>query len=140
MRYWDASALVPLLVAEGASPQRARQLREDPDVLTCWATPIECASAINRRFRSGDLRVDGLRIALDRRKELADGWLEVLPTMRVRAQALRLLRVHDLRAADALQLSACLAACDGRPEQMQFICADARLREAAEKEGLVVLN
>jgi len=56
------------------------------------------------------------------------------------ARALRLLRVHPLRAADALQLSACLDACDRDPSALAFVCAGERLCEAAEKEGLRVLR
>ncbi|MCE7960365.1 MAG: PIN domain-containing protein, partial [Acidobacteria bacterium ACB2] len=38
MRFWDASAIVPLLVSQ-ASTERVRRLyREDPAVVVWWAT------------------------------------------------------------------------------------------------------
>jgi len=58
----------------------------------------------------------------------------------VRETAARLLRVHLLRSADALQLAAALVACDHRPHAWQFVCLDARLCAAAEREGFKVLR
>lgn len=51
---------------------------------------------------------------------------------------MRLLRVHPLRAADALQLAAALIAVSDAPRNFPFTCADARLAEAARKEGFAV--
>ena len=53
----------------------------------------------------------------------------------VRHRAERLLALHPLRAGDALQLSAALVACEERPEGELLVCLDARLREAAAREG-----
>ncbi len=47
-----------------------------------------------------------------------------------RDSAKRFLRVHDLRAADALQLAA-----ESRPSTLAFVCLDARLLDAAQREG-----
>jgi predicted nucleic acid-binding protein len=55
MRYWDASAIVPLLVDEPRTG-RARDLRdEDTQVVVWWGTPVECASALARLRREGAL-------------------------------------------------------------------------------------
>jgi hypothetical protein len=64
---------------------------------------------------------------------------EVLPTERLRSTADRLLRVHPLRAADALQLAAALAWADNAPSGLAFVCLDRPLREAAQKEGFVLI-
>jgi len=58
----------------------------------------------------------------------------------LRDAARRLLRVHDLRAADALQLAAALAAAEGRPMTLTLLCLDDRLGAAAEREGFPVLG
>jgi hypothetical protein len=58
----------------------------------------------------------------------------VQPGDLVREQALRLLRVHTLRAADALQLAAALEWA-GAPTDADFVTFDDRLREAAVREG-----
>ena len=140
MRYWDASALVPLVIREPDTSRRERQLREDAAIVTWWTTRVECVSALNRLVRSGDMTEERLGAALRKLDALAAGWIEVLPSERVRTRALRLLRVHPLRAADALQLAACLAACGETSAPLAFLCADERLRAAADKEGLAVLE
>jgi len=69
---------------------------------------------------------------------LVEAWMEVEPTETVRERALRLLRVHPLRAADALQLSAALVACSEQPRGCVFYSGDLRLKEAAIAEGFIV--
>jgi hypothetical protein len=49
-----------------------------------------------------------------------------------------MLRVHPLRTADALQLAAAWLAAERRPPTMTFVTLDARLAEAARKEGFPV--
>ena len=58
---------------------------------------------------------------------------------RVKASARRLLRLHPLRAADALQLGAALAWADGAPEGLIVHTFDRRLAAAAEREGFRVI-
>ena len=139
MRYWDSSALVPLLVQEAETEQRQQLQRQDSLVVTWWGSWIECASALNRLHRDGGLDVEGLNQALAKLNRAAADWLRIRPSERVRQRALRLLRVHPLRAADALQLAAALSACDDNAETLAMVCSDRRLSEAADKEGFVVL-
>jgi len=138
MRFWDSSALTPLLVDEALSDMRGRCLREDPAVVVWYATPAEIESAIARRCREG-MPADVARAARNRLRALADAWYEVQPTVAVRERAIRLLRVHPLRAADAFQLAAALIACRERPSGTAFLTGDERLRTAAEDEGFDVL-
>lgn len=63
----------------------------------------------------------------------------MLPSEAIRARADRLLAVHPLRAADALQLAALLAASEERPADLPFVTLDDRLAEAARKEGFSIL-
>lgn len=139
MRFWDSSALVALLVDEPGSAARAAQLLEDATQAVGWATAVECESAIQRRLREGVLSGDEARTARQRLAQLADSWHEVVPTPAVRQLALRLLRTHPLRAADALQLAAALALASAGFDRLGFVCADQRLNEAAEIENLTPL-
>lgn len=139
MRYWDSSALISLIVDEEASALRRRQLRDDPAVVTWWTSRVECASALSRLKRERALSSEDLAAALGRLDVLAGGWAEVQPRERLRRRALRLLRVHVLRAADALQLAAALAACREEPGSMPLVCGDGRLAGAARVEGFAVL-
>lgn len=138
MKFWDTSALTPLLVHEEDSSMRERQLREDPVVLVWFGTPVEIESALNRRKREGSLTGEDLARTRERFEKLVETWVEVEPTHVVRERALRLLRSHSLRAADAFQLAAALVACGERTRGFAFLTSDRRLLEAAENEGFVV--
>ncbi|MDX2166326.1 MAG: PIN domain-containing protein [Deltaproteobacteria bacterium] len=135
MRYWDASALVPLVVEEPSSvPLRA--LARDGGIVTWCLSAVEIRSAIERRAREGALSAAGREGAIAVLGELDGVWTEITAVALVRERASRLLAVHALRAADALQLAAALVAAGSRPGDHEFVCTDARLGEAAAREGL----
>ena len=140
MRFWDASAIVPLVMAEPTTGALQKLAAADPAMLVWWATTVECTSAIARLERDGGLDPPAAHAAFDRLKRLADGWHEVDATDAVREAALRLLRVHPLRAADALQLAAAFVAAERRPSSLELITLDERLAAAARKEGFAVIE
>ena len=135
MKYWDSSAVIPLLIHEDSSAIMEDRLRDDPAVATWWGTMVECASALARLERDGALAADDVRDALARSREAAAGWIEVPASSDVREQAMRLLRVHPLRAGGALQLAAAIVAADFQPNALEFVTLDARQADAAEREG-----
>ncbi|GMV04076.1 MAG: hypothetical protein AMXMBFR53_03570 [Gemmatimonadota bacterium] len=139
MRFWDASAVVPLLLEQPASARSRELLGEDPDVVVWWATPVECASALARLRREGHLSEADEAAANARMAELLGGWSEMLPGDALRAQALRALRLHPLRAADALQLAAAMEWA-GTPSAGSLVTFDERLARAAGREGFTVLG
>jgi predicted nucleic acid-binding protein len=112
--------------------------RADSAVAAWWGTRVECESAISRLSREARLQRRSVLAARGRLDRFAATWHEVQPLDSLRESARRLLRTHDLRAADAIQLAAALAACDGRPATLAFVCLDDRLAAAAELEGFVV--
>ncbi len=138
MKYWDSSALLPLIVLEQTSGVVQGLLTADRDVLTWWASRVEAASALTRLGREGALDGGTLEATFARLEALARTWDEVLPTDAVRDQAIRLLRVHPLRAADALQLAAAVVASEHQPRTLALVTLDQRLREAALREGFAV--
>ena len=140
MRYWDSSALLPLLVEEATSAAVAEAYAQGPEVVAWWATHVECASALTRLEREGHLGGSDLSAALARLAGLAAAWHEVQALPAVRQTAIRLLRVHDLRAADALQLAAALTAAEAQPESLDFVTLDDRLALAADREGFTVVH
>jgi predicted nucleic acid-binding protein len=111
----------------------------DIAMTTWWGTEVECVSALARLEREGRLDPGQLTDGVDRLDELAAGWLEVEPTQRLRQAALRLLRVHALRAGDALQLAAAMEAAEQQPQLLPFVTLDARLALAADREGFPVV-
>lgn len=140
MRFWDASAIVPLLVDEPTREALLALLEHDPVMLVWWATPVECASALARRERDGALALAEATDALDRLRSLSASWQEVLPSEAVRSVAQRLLRVHPLRAADSLQLAAAIVAAEGEAPTLEFVGLDSRLNDAATREGFRILQ
>jgi uncharacterized protein len=114
--------------------------RQDSSVLAWWGARIECASAIARLEREGRLRRKSAMAARLRLDRFARTWDEVQPSDSVRDIAGRLLRVHDLRAADAVQLAAALAAAEGQPRTLTVVCLDDRLGTAAEREGFPLVG
>jgi hypothetical protein len=135
MKFWDASAIVPLLVDEPTTPRVQALARRDPDMLVWWGSEVECASALARLERAAAIDAKGVALAYDRLSQLADGWHEIEPTELVRENARRFLRVHPLRAADALQLAAAFVASERRPSSLDVFTLDDRLADAARKEG-----
>jgi predicted nucleic acid-binding protein len=140
VRFWDSSAVVPLVVAEDSTRALQAMALKDPVMLVWWSSQIECASAIARLERDGALGSRGAALAFDRLRQLADGWHEIDPSDAVREAAVRFLRVHPLRAAEALQLAAAFVAAAGRPSSLAVITLDERLESAARKEGFAVIE
>jgi predicted nucleic acid-binding protein len=114
--------------------------RADAGVLVWWGTRVECESAIARLERERKLRPRSAATARGRLARFAATWQEVQPSESLREDALRFLRAHELRATDALQLAAGVAAAEGRPTTLAFVCLDDRLAEAAEREGFPVVG
>jgi len=140
VKFWDASAIVPLLIAEAATRRLQALAAGDPDLLVWWGSQVECLSALARLERDGALDPQTAVLTFDRLKQLAAGWHEVDPSDIVREVAARFLRVHPLRAADALQLAAAFIAAEQRPASLEMITLDERLASAAQKEGFTVID
>ena len=140
MRFWDTSALVPLLVTEPMSAAALREYTADPEVVAWWGCEVECVSALARLERERSIRPGALVDALRRLDAIVLAWREVEPVSRVRQVAIRILRVHPLRAADALQLAAAIVASEDQPATLSIVTLDERLAEAAEREGFPIVR
>jgi len=138
MRFWDSSGLIPILLDQPESESVQELLERDPEMLVWWGTPVECVSAAARLRREGVIDIEGESQIHSLLSMLQDAWTEVLPSQEVRRTASRLLRVHPLRAADALQLSAALV-WSGAPEGEEFVTFDERLALSARLEGFRVI-
>lgn len=140
MRFWDASAILPLLVPEERSATLVQLSEDDSTAAVWWATRVECASALARMARELRLTEPEWHVATIRLTAAARGWTEVPPIERVRDQAMRLLRLHPLRAADAMQLAAALVMSDFEPGTLPFVTLDGQLASAARREGFEVFG
>ena len=139
MKFWDTSALVPLVVDEAATEPTRRLLSEDPAVIVWMLSGVELLSALARLGRTSS-GLDDLLPGL-RHDVLAQftRWATVTDVDGVRRRAERLVGVHPLAAADAMQLGAALVAASDRPETLEFVTLDRPLARAAQLEGFRVL-
>ena len=138
--FWDTSALVPLCCFQPQSAQARQAARTYSRQVVWWGTVIEAVSSLNRLTREQTLSVPESKQAFARLDYLRNRWNEVQPIEDVRERADRLLRVHKLRAADALQLAAALVWCEDRPRGRVLIGADGDLSKAAGAEGFTVIQ
>jgi predicted nucleic acid-binding protein len=139
MRFWDASALAPLVIAEAASAIALEWLREDEEIAIWGMTRVELVSAVERRVRDGTLPASSRQPALQRIARITNDAHEVMDLAAVRIRALPLLARYALRAADAAQLGAALLIAEPEPSSLTMVVLDRRLAAAAEREGLVVV-
>ena len=138
--FWDTSALVPLCCFQPQSAQARQAARTYSRQVVWWGTVIEAVSSLNRLTREGALNTTESSQAFARLDYLRGRWNEVEPTEEVRDRSERLLRIHKLRAADALQLAAALVWCGDYPQDRMLIVADGMLADAARAEGFTVIR
>lgn len=139
MKFWDASALIALVVEEPHTAAVRDIAKSDPAMVVWWGSPVECCSAFARLRRDGAVNCkeeDRMRHLVS---ILSDSWAEIQPGTEVRTTAERLLLAHPLRAADSLQLAAALTWAGRMTRGRHFICLDQRLREAARNEGFTII-
>ena len=140
MRFWDSSAVLPLLIHQQRTGLASGLRGADPEMAVWWGTPVECNSAISRMLRDSAIDRGVAARGLERLREVAAEWMEVEPSAAVRDAACRLLRAHPLRAADALQLAAALQLANAMGDRLAMICFDGRLADAARFEQLYVVQ
>ena len=134
--FLDASALAKRYVVE-AGTERVRQLfRRSADIAVSRLSEVEVTSALVRRMKAGDIDT---QVAEAHLAALTSD-LAACDVVELRApvvgSARDLVRVHALRAYDAVQLASALRL-KGRGS-VTFLCADVELAAAASAEKLRV--
>ena len=140
MKFWDSSAIISLLVREPASSWARTLYAGDTAIVAAWTAQIECASAIVRRATEGSLTSDEARKAHQRLAALACEWIEILPTDRLKQEAVRMVSLHGLRTLDSVQMASAILAANARPEMLPFVTSDRVLAEAAERQGFPLVT
>lgn len=138
MKFWDSSALVPLLVKEKETRYCLKVLSDDQEMLVWCLSKVEVISALCRRLRDKAFGEEEFQKTKEHLNNLIERAYEVQAIEKVRARASRLLEVHPLRAADACQLAAALVATQEDPHRLAMVCFDQNLKNAALKEGFIV--
>jgi len=138
VRFWDTSAIIPLLLEQPSTAVVGKLLSADRDIVVWWGTAVECVSATARLRREERLTVAEEGRVLDLLETLRSSWMEMLASEELRDGAVRLLRVHPLKAADALHLAAARVWA-GPGRGAEIVTFDERLALAARLEGFRVL-
>jgi len=140
MKFWDSSAVVPLICREKQTTPIIRIYAADMDMLVWGFTRTEILSALCRKAREGALPRNRFDEAVSRLEALKADWTENIDYEGVRERAGRLLAIHPLSAADALQLAAALVAVEERTRGFEFVTLDEKLAQAATREGFAVIS
>ncbi len=140
MKFWDTSALAPLIVDEPTTPAIRRLLAQDAEVVVWMLTSVELLSVLGRLGRTATSLDDLIPTLRSDATSLLRHVTTVTDVDGVRRRAERLVGVHPLAAADAMQLGAALVACGDRPERLTFVTLDKTLGRSAQLEGFRVLS
>ena len=139
MRFWDTSAIIPLIIEQDYSEEIKNILKEDSNIIVWWGSIIECHSALSRLVREKSLDFDSINYAVKLLNILQQNWTEILPCTILRDQAIRIISVHGLKTLDSLQLASALIWTNKTPANNYFVSLDQQLRVAAAKEGYQIL-
>ncbi|MBI2916566.1 MAG: type II toxin-antitoxin system VapC family toxin [Chloroflexi bacterium] len=134
--YLDTSALVKLYILEQGSPVVAESLAVAEGVGTSLLTYVETRSALARKNREGGFSPHQYEEALLDFEADWEGFLALAIGPDLVRAAGRLAERHGLHGADAVHLASAAQLRDGAREPVTFLCADRRLTEAAQAEGL----
>ncbi|MBI5361766.1 MAG: type II toxin-antitoxin system VapC family toxin [Planctomycetes bacterium] len=127
-----------MFTEQPATKEVASWVEDDPDIVIWAFADVEVRSGLARLAREGRLSWKDLQEIgqdVDRLMQRVHV-IQMMEAVKVRAK--RLLNVHSLRAGDALQLGAALAACSDDPTNFEFLTLDQRLGDAARREGFTV--
>lgn len=134
--YLEASALAKVFSPEVGSLEVTRLMEAHADAVTCRHTAIEVVSALCRLRRERRLSEDVVAQGVATVGALDAVVATVVELdQQVMLRAMQLLRVHPLRAGDAIQLASALEA---RADVL--VCSDGRLLTAAAAEGLTCVD
>ena len=139
MLFLDASALVKRYVEEDGSELVIEAMAGQP-VAISRLSATEVVSAICRRCREGDMRVEQREAALLSLDTERPAFHVVELTEEITTRAATLLRRHPLRARDSVQLASCLLLADELGTLARLVAFDDRLVGAAQAEGVECLT
>ena len=136
MRFWDSSALVPLIADEAKTEILNQHMATDRLLLVSFITPIEVEGAVWRKVRH--MRDEVARQRCQQRlASLRNDWNVVEEFLPALTEAHRMIARYGLRGADAIQLGCAIVA--NPPRGIPFVTLDEELAAAARAEGFPIL-
>lgn len=138
--FWDTSALIPVFFKEDSSKILSNLFVERVENVIWDLTPIEIFSALCRRQRQKEISTEEFDRAWRAWQLIESKVYQVRSYESVKDRAVRILRIHPLKAADAMQLAAALVSTKEISQGHYFFTLDRSLCEAANKEGFSVIE
>ena len=136
--YLDTSSLVKLYLREAHTSLVKKWVMEAEIVATCRIAYPETMSAINRRFRQGDLPEKEYNLLI---AKFSKDWGRFAAIDFDEFEAGRLVKIYGLRGFDAVHLSAArLLKASQYNISISFSSFDEKLNNAASSEGFTVLS
>ena len=136
--YLDTTSLVKLYVTEAHSGLISAWVAEAEIIATCRVAYPEMLSALNRRFKAGDLEKRDYDQLV---KAFSGEWRRFAVIDFDEIAAGRLVAAYGLRGFDAVHLSAAgLLRSSGNAPAVAFSSFDEKLNRAAVAEKFTVLN
>lgn len=147
MHYLDSSAIAKIYIDEPGS-EWMRELRSRSyrvDVLICEIAGAEVFAAFHRRFRAGDISSASLQSACRLfRQDFEQLFVRLPVTKTVVDTGMQLIQKYPLRGYDSIQLATAVSVLNElqqlNGEFLHFVGADRALNQAAQGEGLTVIN
>jgi predicted nucleic acid-binding protein len=138
LRFWDTSALVPLMVAEESSQMMRDLLRADDRIVVSSITTLEITGTLWRLRHHDQLQLDAHERALKIFADLSSTWREIVFSQGIADLALDLFSRRPVRTLDSIQLATALSLRETSP-LLSFVTLDRKLNAAAFGEGFDVL-
>ena len=139
MNYFDPSALIKRFAVEPGSPLVDR-LMVTALVVTSKISYAEVYSGLTRMKRERRLGKAAYELACEQFEKEWSAYAQVPLIDNLLCLARDLIRRHPLRGFDAIHLASAVDLGRMSGEQSTFIAADNQLLDAAENEGLQILN
>ena len=141
--HFDTSSFLKFYIEEDGSETVQSLLIDNGNhtFIISELTIIEAHSAIRRREREGTISAErAARIIEQINDDKINRFVTQDLSSAMISEATRLIDDHPLRSLDALQLAGCLVLRQEKLVDPTFVCADIRLLDSANQEGLDILN
>ncbi len=140
MIYADSSAIVKRYYEEPGSQRVRESWRRSDRVFTSGVAYAEVLAALARKCRDGGVSAAQFRRLADAFESEWPAYDHILVDAATSAHVRRLVTRHALRGFDAIHLSAALWLQGELEEDVEFWVSDERLRAAAAREHLEVID
>lgn len=140
MRFWDTSAIIPLLYRQEFSKVAGQYLKENNNLVVARTTIVEVHSMLARLMRDKQLKKAGYSEAIIMLNHISATWAVIAPSDRMFELASQLPYSQGLTTADSIQLASAIVWTTETPLEKPFVCFDTRLAKAAKACGFNVLS